>query len=386
MAFRIGSFNIQKFGRLSVQMDENGETRKDLDTIGRIIRENDFDIVAIQEIMNKEALRELLEIISHQYAKMIEGDELTRGNRETGSFTINSLMNDSFGYKTKHWEGRWAAPNSYYGGTVAEGYAFIWNRDRISLVSNRDGKYFEPRIADFSNVSNSLVRPPFIGRFMPIGGTYEFRIINTHIVYAATSKHIDEAEDAESETSNTDYSDIGLRKNEFNTLVGSVYYDYSRQIYDITGHDRDARYLIPYTFLLGDYNLNMSDSDGQSSAKMDKEMEDMQIDDMRVITVNKELTTLKGRSSDEEKQEQMRYDTVSEHHLANNYDHFSYDINTFIKHDIGDPTSGVIAAYEEYSGQETEMESKFDIYRSKVSDHLPIYIDFDIRKKRHFAD
>ena len=63
---RIASFNIQKFSAISVMAKANGETKKDLDTIGRIIQENQFDIIAIQEIYHKEALKELLEKIAMQ--------------------------------------------------------------------------------------------------------------------------------------------------------------------------------------------------------------------------------------------------------------------------------------------------------------------------------
>ena len=153
MSYRIASFNIQKFSRLSVKRDESGSTKKDLDTIGRIIRENNIDIIAIQEILHQNALKELLENISLQYSTECMGDNLRRGNIETGSFNSNNLMNDSYGYRTKHWEGRWAAPNSRYGGNIAEGYAFIWNRDRISLVTNSKGECFEPRIASV-NLTN----------------------------------------------------------------------------------------------------------------------------------------------------------------------------------------------------------------------------------------
>ena len=65
---RIASFNIQKFSANSVRIKSDGETKKDLDTIGRIIRDNQFDIIAIQEIYHKEALKELLEKIAMQYA------------------------------------------------------------------------------------------------------------------------------------------------------------------------------------------------------------------------------------------------------------------------------------------------------------------------------
>ncbi len=220
MGYIIASFNIQKFGKQSVTRDENGEIRKDLDKIAKIIRDNNFDIIAIQEIYHKEALKELLEKISSQYAE----DILKRGNYNIKTANgISSRMNDSFGYRTKHWEGRWAQPKSHYGGNIQEGYAFIWNRDRIQLVTNMKGDSFEPRIADFGE-AGKLARPPFIGRFMPINSRYELRLINTHIVYSIPAKKIDEDEDEAEEETKTDKNDYELRRDEFNILARNIFY------------------------------------------------------------------------------------------------------------------------------------------------------------------
>lgn len=363
---------------------KEGVVRKDVDAIAKIIRENSFDIIAIQEIFNKEALKELLEKISNQYAEVSPGNRLLRGNYETDTYNIGSRMNASYGYRTKHWEGRWAQPISNFGGNIAEGYAFIWNRDRIKLVTNMKGETFEPRIADFGGASR-LVRPPFLGRFMPINGSYEFRLINTHIVYAVPGKRLEEDEDNESEISQADLKDYELRRQEFETLVRTIYVDYSEQKYDKTGHDRFARNLVPYTFILGDYNLNMSNVRGQSSARMDAMQESMTIKSkglLNVVTVNSEFTTLKGRPRDEEKVKLLQQDSLIEHHLANNYDHFSYDRNLYIRHQISDPEVGTILAFEMFKDVETQDTTKYDIYRSKVSDHLPICLEIDIRKKR----
>ena len=94
---RIASFNIQKFSALSVMTKANGESKKDLDTIGRIIRENQFDIIAIQEIYHKEALKELLEKIAMQYA--IE-DRLHRGSKSTINPYVGAKTIESYGYRT----------------------------------------------------------------------------------------------------------------------------------------------------------------------------------------------------------------------------------------------------------------------------------------------
>ena len=381
MSFKIASFNIQKFSSLSVKANKEGETRKDLKTIANIIRDNHFDIVAIQEIYHKEAMKELLETISGQYASSC-GGELKRGNYKIDTTPgISSRMNDSYGYRTKHWEGRWAQPISYYGGNnIAEGYAFIWNRDRIKLVTNTRGESFEPRIADFGG-ANELARPPLIGRFMPINGRYEIRLINVHIVYALPSKKINEDEDMELDETQTDIKDYELRRKEFESIARSIYVEYSNQKYDKTRHDKLARNLVAYTFMLGDYNLNLSTVKGQSSAKLTPMNESISVSSgMNIITVNDKLTTLRGKPKDPEKIEELRIDQVVEHHLANNYDHFSYDYNKIESHDIAKPDEGVVMAFEYYCDSDTE--TKYDIYRSKVSDHLPIYLEFDVRKRQ----
>ena len=97
---RIATFNIQKFSALSVKTKARGETKKDLDTIGKIIRENQFDIIAIQEIYHKEALKELLEKIAMQYA--VE-ERMQRGSRLVENPYIAGKTSESFGYRTKHW-------------------------------------------------------------------------------------------------------------------------------------------------------------------------------------------------------------------------------------------------------------------------------------------
>ena len=49
MGYKIGSFNLYKF---SLQSDNN--IRKNLEKISRIIRDENLDVVAIQEIFNKK--------------------------------------------------------------------------------------------------------------------------------------------------------------------------------------------------------------------------------------------------------------------------------------------------------------------------------------------
>jgi hypothetical protein len=153
-------------------------------------------------------------------------------------------------------------------------------------------------------------------------------------------------------------------------------------MYDKTGHDKNARYLIPYTFLLGDYNLNSSNARSKSSARLTPELENMSVSsngNLNIKTINSELTTLRGIPQDERMAESLRRDPMVENHLANNYDHFTFDSNKFRVHQIAEPECGVIMAFEQY--QDTNENSRFELYRNNVSDHLPIYIDFDIRNR-----
>jgi len=391
MGYRIGSFNIRKFSRFSAQQNPDKITPKDIDNIGKILREGNFDIIAIQEILHKEALRELLERISLQYAEEYKGDP-TRYNSTIDTYRASSRTKEVYGFRTKHWEGRWAKPDSSYGDKIAEGYAFIWNRDRIKLSKNSKGETFEPRISDF-NGSNKLVRPPFLGRFMPINGSYEFRLINTHIVYATPSKKIDENDDTgrdESE-SEVDFTDKELRQNEMNTLIENIYKSYSVARYDVTGHDMYARPIPAYTFMLGDYNLNLGKS-GSSSARIE-ELEELSIYingnqwrpgiSEHIVTVGDSLTTVKSKPKDDEKKRYLRQDPDVWNHLVNNYDHFSYDRNIMIDHGIADPSVGAFYnVFDLYEKKETDEDSKFDLYRDRVSDHIPIYLDMDVRKHR----
>lgn len=381
---RIATFNIRKFGMLSVMVKSNGESIKDLDTIGKIIRENQFDIIAIQEIYHKESLRELLENIAMQYP---EEERLHRGSKFTGNPYISVKTAETFAYRTKHWEGRWASPNSYY--SDSEGYAFIWNRDRIKLVTNMKNEVFEPRIEEYiaSTGRESLVRPPFLGRFMPINGRYEIRLINTHIAYSVPAKKKNE----DDKSYEPDLKDIELRQREFMTLIQTVYRRFSQKQYDISRKDTDARCLVPYTFLLGDYNLNLEKYPRLEQGEAFIAAGNNKRDEMKIITLNSKLTTIKNRPEDKpENKDKLKMWTDKssgdEYHMANNYDHISFDDRRLETDEkgvgIAIPEAMVIHPFGYYRNQETAEETVYDIYRRRVSDHVPVYIDFDVRKKR----
>ena len=360
MSYKIMSFNIQKFSLVATA--DSG--KKDMDTIAKIICESGADIVAIQEVFNKEALKNLLEKIDQQYAKE---DHLKTGNKNREDITRKSVRtSDVYGYYTKHWEGRWAKPRTGFGDNIAEGYAFLWNRDRIKLVTNYDGEIFEPRIETFSG-KNKLVRPPFVGRFMPIHARYEFRLINTHIVFSAPTKMKDEEESLYK----PDITDLQLRNSELEQLISSVYTRFDKKQFDVTGNDKNARLLSAYTFLLGDYNLNLADGHG---SKISCSLKKYVKEDWEIVTVNEELTTLKTKEPEKKSNNPQDY-------LANNYDHFSYDEKKLNRQNIAFPETEVIAAYNRYKANKTDG-SQYEQYREKVSDHLPILLTIQINKKQ----
>lgn len=233
-------------------------------------------------------------------------------------------------------------------------YAFIWNTTRFELANAKEAgkdRIYAPRIykqyrIDRSSGQTDLVREPFFARFYPVGGGapyIEIRIINTHIRFSKNG-------DSENETDSI--GAIAMRKNEFNVLVKSIY---AKEAYNKTyGNNRPH-----YAILLGDYNLNHPNSEAKSPYLIES-FEIMDGPKKRVITtVQKDLTTLK-KVQDER------------NHFANNYDHFTYDEELFDDVII---SSSRVEAIKKYCNDDYEK------YAKEVSDHLPICMSLDIRRK-----
>ena len=354
--YRIATFNIRKFGYSSI-------SKKALPTISKIIKNNNIDILAIQEITHPSALEALMKHLDGPIKAAFTPRLTSQRTQQTKAF------------KTAHWEGRWAAPNSIYGGTAGEGYAFLWNSKRIQLVSNYKGQIFEPRIESFSR-KTKLVRPPFIGRFTPIGSRFELRLINTHIVFSKTKDMKDENSDLYVENT----SDISLRQDELRVLLEHVYIRLDKKQYDCQHIDTHAKLLAPYTFLCGDYNLNLSTANAaSSSARIPPDLEYFTKEGSEIITVNNKLSTLCAIPTDPTQASAHRKDPIVSNHLSNNFDHFSYDCAKLASKQITKPHVDVINAYQEYRHQASETQSEFELYMQNISDHLPVYLDFNIK-------
>lgn len=374
MKIRISSFNIEKFSRQSVYCTDDAESRKDIKMIAKIIRENNFDIIALQEVFHPEALKYLLRELSYQNPVDVSVSRM-------GAYTAQIA-----GFKSDTWEARWAQPKPKFSNMAAEGYAFIWNTKRIGLSRNMKGKIFEPRIADYGHAFE-LVRPPLIARFTPLNRYYEIRLINTHIVFSIKDEDkLRTNQDGEQISSYTK-----LRNLELQVLLKGIYKRFSNMVVDYRGIDKYARNLVSYTFLLGDYNLNLQDvkNVARPSECLDFNNSIGYIDgdkSMWIETVNSERTTLRKtvRSIDNtldrdiitvQSNESKTYEAKD--YLANNFDHFSFDLNMLEDHGIHMPKYGVVLAYENY--KDDEVSNRFEQYTKKVSDHLPIYLDFSIK-------
>ena len=119
MKYRIGSFNMKNFGAYP---------RRDFSKIAEIIRGEDLDIVAFQEILGEgKGLRVLLEqYVSHELYEW--GICWASPHESSDSTKIGEMIaNDSRG----------------------EGYAYIWNKRKFKLAEvSALGKkrIFEPRM------------------------------------------------------------------------------------------------------------------------------------------------------------------------------------------------------------------------------------------------
>lgn len=309
MSYRIGSFNMYKF---SLQSDD--KIRKSMTTICQIINDH-FDIVAIQEIFTPAALKyQLLRYLGPQ------------------------------------WDGRWGQPHTS-SPQAAEGYAFIWRKNRFALAEDIDSvgnvKAIEPKIVENYRTLpgyEKLLRAPFYGRFIPKNGPYfELRLLNTHVRFSGSSS------DEESLVASD--SVIKLRRNEVETLI--------RQICERTGGERTGNNRSVYTVLLGDYNLNLRN--GINPYPYVQEYYEIMDGSTirRYRTVQSEKTTLK----------QAKEGNGLLDKYANNYDHFTYDETRLVDRLGITLTAGRIDSLNDYCNGDI---SKHHI---EISDHVPILLE-----------
>jgi len=337
MQYSIGSFNLYKF---SGESDE--VISKNCDVIARIIEDEKFDVIALQELQASTD--------SNPKNVLINKRLLQKLNK---SFDINSNY--------CIWDMVGSASDSSKYHSYSEGYAFVFNKRRLRLVSNTEAEIFSGY-----GMSQKLVRPPLYARFTPKGllggGFFELRLINTHLAFGRPDPVLYS-------------SDLEYRRKELMTIATEIY-----------PRIADKRYgdnMPSYTILMGDYNLCII---GDSKiVPYNKDIvygkANTLISENRVLTtLQHEKSTLKqtgqpalrrSMDSDVEAYSADIYDgEIGGVYFSQDYDHFSVD--SAILERLGVSVSRIDAVEKYYYGDLAK-------YRREVSDHVPIKMVISFR-------
>lgn len=321
MQYKIGSMNMKNWSFSS---------SKDKTKIAEIILSEDFDVVALQEILS-------------------EGKDV-----------------DNFvKYELYDWDYCWASPressdiNKEKELSVedrrGEGYAYLWKKSKFKIAEySKLGvkRIFAPRIVnsngnDVDVDCTFFARTPYYIRLQPLyGGFFDLRLINIHIYYGSNTT-----------------SDLEKRRKEFDVLTQEIYPQICERRY---GDFRPA-----YTVAMGDYNLNiLSPFTKTTIGRKDAYLSEVYSyqdgkQDVKVLTVQSQLTTLR----DTDRCPELLNSSLSEDMYANNYDHFTYspELSSFSR-----VSYGVIDAVNKY------CDGDYSYYRKKISDHLPIVMTVEI--------
>lgn len=265
MSYHIGSFNLRDFNFANMSSDGTQEKlKRNFEKIAKIIIEEKFDVVALQEINAPLPLKDLTRILNTYKTPMREFD-----------FRFGTDMPQQLGSKDP------------------ERYGFIWNSKRLRLIKPRRGVnpgYYQNAGA------LGLIRPPYYARFtargMLGGANFELRIVNTHIRDASREED---------------------RIKEFNVLVKQVL----PRICDHQEISEDGEIMPAYTFLMGDYNLALNKSE-RSIYKIETVTTTNYTGKNREYrTVQEKATTLKMPNNQ----------GSIEECYANNFDHFTYEVD-----------------------------------------------------------
>ena len=355
--YRIGSFNLHNIGESSIKNE------RDLSKIAAIIKDNQFDVVALQEVL-KEGMA------------FTDSDTASRYQKESILRCLGP----------EHWGFEWA----YSGDTSPrhEGYAFLWNKDRLRLstaeVTNKYGtqytRTYVPRMLDINHAvprelrinHEDMKRKPYLGRFtaqgMPGGSSFELRLICIHTYFG------------------DDNNDRTLRQKELDILLQDVFPQVEDRPYQ--------NGLIPYTVLLGDYNAELVVTKNMEAYRKIKKVREKEqpnkplpyvmktdIDgivhseryDSDIKTVQYELTTLKTKI------DENKYEQYVDSGFASNYDHFSYNeknIGSLVMTGKSQPRRlDVVRRGGYFSGNSPDS---FRKYFKTISDHIPIVLELQI--------
>ena len=261
MGYNIGSFNLHNIG---VNALLNNNTR-DLAKIATIIKDEGFDVVALQEIRS-------------------EGKAFTLEKQNLKKNILMELGSD--------WTFKYADTESF--DNRNECYAFLWNNKRFMISKKNEDGTGGDSYTDLCRIKkDKLRRHPYYIRLTPLDGAFiELRLICIH----------------------TSFSNKAMLRDELEILLKDIYPSIEDRRY---GNNRPA-----YTILLGDYNACLWRSwntmtDNPMFLNCD-ENDLIYVGSKKIITVQDQRTTLKQITDDE-----------SQRGYSHDYYHFSYDLNGF---------------------------------------------------------
>ena len=339
MGYKIGSFNLKNIGLRAL----GNESERDLKKIAEIIREEKFDVVALQEVLSEGKA-----FISPHFAK-------------------KSIMMEL----GPDWDFQWANAETSLADTRNEGYAFVWNKRRLrmstTILPDGSERIFYPRICRVSK--EDIQRKPYYARFTPAGtpagGPWiEFRLLCVHTYFGKDTK-----------------LDREIRQHELDILMTDIYPQIADRVY---------RGNMPhYTLLMGDYNVELWRSwkdearekenavrKGQGKypipkpaaliANQEDIIESTKWGKRKIKTVQDEFTTLKAvdRASAPDLTES------GARGYSHDYDHFSYEESQF---------EGVRMKVKRIDAVRKYCEDDFEKYLKTVSDHIPIMMEIELK-------
>ena len=314
MSYYVGSFNLRDFNFSNTSTDGTQEKlKRNFEKIAKIIIDEKFDVVALQEINAPLPLEYLTRILNTHKTPMREY-----------AFRFGTDMLQLGGSKDP------------------ERYGFIWNSKRLRLVKPRRGSnpgYYENAGA------LGLIRPPYYARFtargMLGGSNFELRIVNTHIRDASREED---------------------RIKEFDVLVKQIL----PRICDHQEISEDGEIMPAYTFLMGDYNLAINKSERA-------------IYKIETVTTTNYTGKTRGYRTVQEQASTLRLPNNQasiEDCYANNYDHFTYEVDLDKKLVLTPQRIEALSKYYSISGEPAD---KLMQYRAEISDHVPIKMTVDFK-------
>jgi exonuclease III len=346
MSYRIGSFNLKNF---------SNRVHKDLNTIVNFIISERLDIVALQEVLNYEALVMILRRLPQYWEGSWSRPRSSKSEYEFVDPNSGDKVIDNVSTKKRSTN-------------AMKGYAYLWNTHRIKECSKSG-----PQI--FDQIKNgSLVRNPYCGRFtsagIPGGSFFEIRLINVHLCSPAEDKE--------------------TRLNEYNLITDEIYSRITSKRY---GNNMPS-----YTIILGDYNMpiswcteNIGNKNQFMITEQDQKTTLKKIQSAAPDNKNIRKTIAKKVASGifktaskmipvtnisfiDNKIHKVTQDKLEEisggtEFFANDYDHFSYD---------GKQLAETLMKIERINIIEKYLKNNFTKYQNEISDHVPILMEFEI--------